>query len=157
LASLAAKRDQFDQAMFEQSLVHHKSGLQFLASPDPFSDFRAIRPELILKTLQFARHAFSYIVVDLEDCEHDEQVRVLAASERIILIMRPDFSCVRRTKRYVEYLQRAKVSTDQLRLVVNRVGSPKSLTTRQIEDVLGIAVDYQFAEEAEPVNESVNL
>jgi Flp pilus assembly CpaE family ATPase len=157
LASLAAKKEQLDQSMFEQSLVKHECGMQILTSPEPFSDFRSIRPELILKVVQLARQSFGYIVVDLEDCEHDEQIRVLAASERIVLVVRPDFVSVHRARKCLEFLTRAKVAREHVSPVVNRVGQPKALGINLIEDVLGMHVASRLPDEPDAVNVSVNL
>jgi pilus assembly protein CpaE len=157
LASLAAKNDQFDLAMFEQSLIKHDSGIHLLASPEMFSDFRTIRRELIPRVVQFARHVFSHVVVDLEDCEHDEQLRILAASERVIHVVRSDFISVHRARKLCEFLSRAKMPRDHVTLVANRLGTPKALTARQIEEALGMSVHHRFPDEPEAVNASVNL
>jgi pilus assembly protein CpaE len=55
LLSLAGKMDQLDRTMFDHSLVKHESGVHLLASPEPYSDYRQIRPELIQKIVQLAR------------------------------------------------------------------------------------------------------
>src|SRR5262249_1978876 len=104
LLSLAGKAHQLDRAMFDQSLGKHECGIQLLASPDLFSDYRQISPNLIQQVVQFALASFSNVVVDLEDMEHPEQVRTLAASDRIIVPLRLDFVALQRTKKCIEHL-----------------------------------------------------
>src|SRR5262249_7855613 len=154
LADLAAKKDHFDLAMFEQSLVKHDSGVSLLASPEPFSDFRTIRPDVILRVVQFARHAFTHVVLDLEDCEHDEQLRVLAASERIVHVVRPDFVSIRRARKLHEFLSRAKVPRDHVTVVANRLGGPKSLDGNMIAEGLGMPVEHLLPDDPDAVNRS---
>lgn len=157
LASLAAKNEKLDLAMFEQSLIKHDSGVSLLASPEPFSDFHSLHAELIPRVVRFARHTFTHVVIDLEDRDHEEPLRVLAASDRIVHVVRPDFASVHRARKLHEFLSRAKVSRDHVTLVANRVGSPKSLDERMIEEGLGMPVEYQIPEDPDAVNRSVNL
>jgi Flp pilus assembly CpaE family ATPase len=96
-------------------------------------------------------------VVDLEDCEHPGQVQTLAASDGIVLIMRPDILSLYRTKKCVEFLQQSNVQRDRLYLVVNRVGQPKQITLSQIESTLGIPIAARLPDDPAAVNCSVNL
>jgi hypothetical protein len=49
LLSLACKTEQLDPTMLDQSLFKHDCGVHLLASGEPFSDWRLIRPELVHK------------------------------------------------------------------------------------------------------------
>jgi pilus assembly protein CpaE len=157
LLSLAGKLDQLDRIMFEHSLVRHDSGIHLLASPEPFTDYRQIRPELIQKIVQLARAAYSTVVADLEDCEHLDQVRTLAASDKIIVPFRLDFISLVRTKKFLNHLTSSNVSKAHITLVANRTGQPKELTLTQVEEALGIPVRYQISDDAVAFNEAINL
>jgi pilus assembly protein CpaE len=157
LADLAAKNDHFDLAMFEQALVKHEAGFGVLASPEPFSDYRAIRTQLIRRVVQFACHLFTDVIIDLEDCDHDEQLRVLASSEHAVHIVRPDFVSVRRGRKLYEFLSRAKVPPDRVTTVVNRMGGAKALDEKMVEDGLAARVAHFLPEDADTVNQCVNL
>jgi pilus assembly protein CpaE len=157
LLSLANKLEHLDRTMLEQSLVRHECGIHLLASPEPFSDYRQIRPELIQKIVQLARSMFSTVVVDLEDCEHLDQVRTLAASDQIILVLRPDFVSLVRTKKLVSYLIAANVAKEHIVLVANRTGHSRELPSAQVEGALGMPIHHQVSEDPAAVNESINL
>jgi pilus assembly protein CpaE len=157
LADLVTKTDHFDLTMFGQSLIKHDSGVSLLASPELFSDFRSMRTGSILRVVQFACHTFTHVVIDLEDCNHDEQLRVLGASEQIVHVVRPDFVSVRRARKLHEFLSRSKISRDHIMLVANRMGSPKSLDKQMIEEGLGMLIDHQLPDDPDAVNRSVNL
>jgi pilus assembly protein CpaE len=157
LQSLAGKSDQLDRTMFEHSLVRHDSGVQLLASPEPFNDYRQIRPELIQKIVQLARATFPTVIADLEDCEHHDQARTLAISDRIVVPMRPDFVSLVRTKKLIHHLLSSGVTRDHVKLVVNRVGRPKELPIGQIEKTLEMPISFQIPDDPVAVNEAINL
>jgi len=157
LMSLASKTEQLDRTMLEHSLIRHNSGIYLLASPDPFSDYRQIKAELIQKIVQVARTAFPTVVVDLEDCQHFDQVRTLASSDRVVVPMRPDFVSLVRTKKLLHHLLGAGVVRDHVRIVVNRTGQPKELAHSQIEKALEMQIRFQLADDVASINEAINL
>lgn len=157
LLSLASKSENLDQTMLEQSLVRHECGVHLLASPEPYSDFRQIRPELVQKVVQLSRALFATVVVDLEDCEHFDQVRTLAGSDRIVVVIRPDFVSLSRTKKLLSYLLSAQVPREHIALVANRVGQAKEIPIAQVEEALGMRVTHRLPDDPAAVNEAINL
>jgi pilus assembly protein CpaE len=157
LLSLAAKASQLDRTMFDQSIIKHESGIHLLASPEPFSNYRQINPQLIQQTVQFARVRFPSVVVELEDMEHSEQVRTLAASDRIIIPLRLDFVALCRTKLWIDYLWQSKVSRERITLVACRVGQPNELPVERMSDVLGLPIKHCIRHDPAAVNAAVNL
>ena len=156
LASFVGKPN-IDVLMFGHSVTPHPSGVKLLASPEPFTDYRQITPELVQRVVQCARYSFRYVIADLEDAEHPEQVRLLGASHQIIIPMRPDLVSLYRTVKCLEYLTRAKVSADHITLVVNRVGQPKELSIGRMAEVLGASIQHQIPEDQAGVNAACNL
>jgi len=157
LLSLAGKTESLDPTMLQQTLVRHDCGVHLLASPEPFSDYRQIRPELVQKIVQLARGLYATVVVDLEDCEHLDQVRTLAASDQIIVVLRPDFVSLVRTKKLLNHLLSSGVSRDHLTLIANRTGHVKELPIAQAEEALGVPVTHRLPDDASAVNEAINL
>jgi pilus assembly protein CpaE len=157
LLSLAAKADQLDRTMLEQSLVRNDCGICLLASPEPFSDYRQIRPELVQKVVQLARASFATVIADLEDCDHVDQVRTLAASDRIVVPLRLDFVSLFRTRKLLSHLTSAGVDHANIILVANRVGQPRELPLRQVQKVLELPVRFQIPDEPTALKESINL
>ena len=157
LSSLATKTQQLDAAMFEQSLIQHDCGVRLLPSPEPFTDYRQCTPQLIQKVVQFARASCAYVVVDLEDVEHAEQVRTLASSDHIIVPVRPDLTSLYRTQKCLDYLARAHVDRDRITVVANRIGQPRELPVTRMAEVLETSIVVQIPDDPAAVNTSVNL
>lgn len=157
LLSLAGKAQQLDRAMFDQSLIKHPCGIHLLASPEPFSDYRQISPQLTQRVLQLARSSFPNVVIDLEDAEHTEQVQTLAQSTHIIIPLRLDFVALHRAAKCIEHLVQAKVARDHITLVANRTGRPKELPLKRVAEVLGLPIEHSIPDAPSAVNASINI
>ena len=157
LLSLAGKLEHLDPTMLQISLVMHECGIHLLASPEPFTDYRQIRPELIQKVVQLSRSAYSTVVVDLEDCDHPDQVRTVAASDQLIVVVRPDFVSLVRTKKLLSHLKATGVGQEHIVLIANRIGQPKELPVPQMEEALGTPIQHQIPDDPAAVNEAINL
>ncbi|MGC3966602.1 MAG: hypothetical protein QM775_04295 [Pirellulales bacterium] len=157
ISSLSGKSDHLDAAMLEQALFKHDCGIHLLAGPDPFSDYKQISRELVQRVLAIIRSRYDHVVVDLEDAEHAEQVRTLAACDRIVIPLRPDYVSLSRTKRYLELLAKAKVATDHVIIVANRTGQPREVPTACMEEILGIPVRHRIPNDPESANTAYNL
>jgi pilus assembly protein CpaE len=157
LLSLANKGDHLDRAMFEQSLIHHDCGIQLLAGPEPFSDFRRISVELTRKVIQYARATCGNVVVDIEDCVHPEQIRTLVEADWLIVLLRCDYVSLYHTKKCLEYLASARAPANNIVLVANRQGQGKEVPVKNIEETLGLSVKYCIPNDPDVVNASINL
>jgi pilus assembly protein CpaE len=156
LASLIGKPN-VDVTMFAHSVTPHSSGVKLLASPEPFTDYRQITPDLVQRIVQCARYSFRHVIVDLEDAEHPEQARLLGASHQIVIPLRPDLVSLYRTVKCLEHLTRAKVSPDHITIVVNRVGQPKALSIDCMAEALGVTIHHQIPDDPAGVNAACNL
>ena len=150
------RAQQFDRAMFDQSLVKHECGVHLLASPEPFSKFRQITSHLIEQVVQFSRARFANVVAELEDMEHAEQVRTLAQADRIVVPLRLDFVALCRTKLCIEHLC-ANVPRERIMLVASCAGQANELPAKRFAEVLGLPVEHQIRYDPAAVNAAVNL
>lgn len=157
MASLAGKSAQLDANLFEQALFKHECGIHLLASPDLFGDYRQITPELVQRIVQLARGAAATVVVDLEDIEHAEQIRVVAACDRVVIPLRPDYVSLYRAKKHLEFLLRSKVTPEQVILVANRIGQPRELPLECMEESLGMKIEHRFPNDPLTANTAYNL
>lgn len=157
ILDLLDKSCDLDQEMFEQSLEVHPSGIRLLAGAEPFAELRSPSPQTMQRILEFARAAFPAAVVDLEDIVHREQIRTLADSDYVVLVLRLDYVSLKRTYQVLQYLDEAGIPRDKLRLVANRCGLPMELGQSKVEKALGMELSQFILDEPGPVNRSINL
>jgi pilus assembly protein CpaE len=142
--------------IFEQALTAHSSGVQLLAAPSSFSDVRPIPMAAVSQIIGLARRSFPITVTDLEDFFHAEQAEVLKQSDRVLFVMRLDYTAVRNARRTFEYLEREGVDGTRFRFVVNQYGRPRELPHAQAEEVLGRSLDYYIPYEPKIAIVSMN-
>jgi pilus assembly protein CpaE len=156
LADLCADATRLDQAMLERSLVRHASGVHLLAPPRTLADVRHVTAVGIRQVLALARSLFPYVVGDLDDCFHEEQVEALRHADVVLLVLRLDFTSLRHARRILEQLEQLGVAREQVRVVVNRYGQPEELPAASAERALGLKIAHYVPDEPKTINRANN-
>jgi pilus assembly protein CpaE len=156
LADICLNVSRLDRAMFEKVLAPHPSGVHLLAAPQVFGSTRLVTTQGICQALTLARRLFSYAVVDLEDCFHEEQVMALRQASAVLLVTRLDFTSLRNVRRVLDHLADVDVPGTRVRLVANRHGQPNELPVPEAEAALGGKLSYFIPEDARTVNGANN-
>jgi len=138
--------------MFERSLVRDKHGVHLLDSPRTFADIAHVNIQGVTKALSLGRQLFPYVVADLDDSFHQEQVETLRQADAILLVLRLDFTSLRNTRRTLEHLDHLGVSRDKVRLVINRHGQPEELPAVKAEQALGMKIFHTIPNDPETIN-----
>lgn len=137
LTDLCRNEKRLDRAMFQKSLSDHASGVRLLAASPHLADARLATVHGVAQILAMARKSFPQVVVDLEDCFHDEQVLLLQQASDILLVCRLDFTSLRKTCQILDYFVKLDIPRSQVQLVVNQYGQPGELPIKDAEDALG--------------------
>jgi pilus assembly protein CpaE len=156
LADLCLNVTRLDRAMFEKMLVRHQSGVHLLGSPQMFGDVRVVTAQGVSQALQLARTHFPCVVVDVEDCFHEEQVVVLRQATGIILVARLDFTSLRNARRILEHLQDVDVPRNLVRIVISRYGQANELPVDEAEEALGEKLNHFIPDDPRTVNGANN-
>jgi pilus assembly protein CpaE len=156
IIDLCANLQKLDRQMFDEALLPHEQGVFLLAAPRRLDDVQQVTSDGVEKILHFARSAFPFVVVDLEDFFHREQFRVLQLSDRILFVYRMDFSALRNTRRTLDYLQKAGIDRDKVQLVANQYGRPKELSLGQVEEALKMKTLHYVPDDPRTVVHSLN-
>jgi pilus assembly protein CpaE len=152
LADLCQNVARLDRVMFERSLTRHASGVHLLAPPRTFDDINYVTADAVRQALTLARGLFPYVVVDLDHSFREEQVQVLRQTDVLLLVLRLDFTCLRNTRRTLDYLTKLGVNSDRVRLVVNRYGQAKEVPAAKAEEALGIKIFHYVPDEPKTIN-----
>jgi pilus assembly protein CpaE len=157
LADLCQNAARMDRTMFERALVRHSSGVSLLAPPRMLADIGLVTAEGIRQALTLARGLFPYVVVDLDHSFREEQTQVLRLANIILVVMRLDFTSLQNTQRTLEYLaNHLGVSSDRIRVVVNRYGQPREVPAFKAEQALGVKIFHYVPEDAKTINRANN-
>lgn len=157
ITDLCHSVEQLDAEMFEAATLKHESGVQLVAAPDAISDIETINSDGVIQVVELARKSFPYVVVDLEDFFHREQLRVLQLSDVVFVVLRLDFSALRNTRRALEYLAQAGIDPDRIQLVASQHGRSRELSPAQVEEALCLKIAHYIPDDSKTALQTVNL
>jgi pilus assembly protein CpaE len=156
MSDLCQNAGRLDRTMFEKMLVRHTSGVFLLGSPQRYVDIRNVTPAGVSQGLEMARTYFPYVVADLEDCFHEEQVVGLRQAAGILLVTRLDFTSLRSARRILEHAQDLEIPLARIQIVVSRFGQPNELPVDEADIALGQKLAYFIPEDPKTVNGANN-
>jgi len=157
IADLCSNATRLDRTMFEKMLVRHSSGVHLLGSPQMFQDIRRVTPSGVAEGLRLAKLYFPFVVIDLEDCFHEEQVVALRQANSILLTTRLDFTSLRNCRRILEHLIDLDMPPARFRVIVSRFGLANELPVDEAEIALGRKITQFIPEDAKTVNAATNV
>ena len=156
LADLCLNPALVDEAMLDKAGVAHSSGVRLLAAPMHFEDIRLMTPRGVQRVLGLARASFPFVVIDQEDCFHEEQVTALRQADTVLLVARLDYTSLRSARRILDHLGQMSIPRERVRVVVNRHGQAKELPKQEVEESLRIKLTHFIPEDPGPVNGANN-
>lgn len=157
IVDLIVKGNLLDAALFRQTLIEHAGHMQILASPPLLSDHGCIGARVVTQILEFARAMFPFVVVDLEDVVHREQICAVRNCDVLLIVLRLDFPCLFRARRMLDYFRQKGIDTAKIHLVANRVvASSMRIQTKAIEG-LGMSFLEYLPEDQAAMIPSVNI
>jgi pilus assembly protein CpaE len=142
--------------MFEKALIQHPCGVFLLASPQLFGGTRVVNAQAVGQALTMGRKLFNHVVVDLEDCFHEEQVLTVRQATVTLLIVRLDFTSLRNARRILEHLNELGIAENRIRLVANRSGQPSELPITEAEAALKVKIAFHVPDDARTINTANN-
>jgi pilus assembly protein CpaE len=132
--------DRIDALLAERAAQPAAERLHVLAGEEPLSTRLHYAPDAIRILLTALRVRYNFIVADVPFSQTAVYDDILRLTQRRVLVMTPTLAAVRATLRLLS----APGTTEQASrpvIVLNRLGSPGSLTRKQVEEALTMKVD----------------
>jgi pilus assembly protein CpaE len=132
--------DRIDALLAERAAQPAAERLHVLAGEEQMSTDVKYAAGAMAKLLAALRRRYNFIVADVPFRRAPMYDELLAQAHQRVLVMSPTLASVRATLRLLSL----PTKTDRAQrpvIVLNRTGSPGSLTRRQVEDALAVKVD----------------
>jgi pilus assembly protein CpaE len=141
---------------FEEYLVQHETGVYVLAAPKDPSEADRINPPDVSRIIQAARAHFDYVVVDTPSALTEIVLAAFEGSERLFIMATLDLPSVRNLGVFLTTLEKLKVPTDNIGLILNKAESDVGIEVGQVEKLFpqGFEAILPYAKE---VSRSINL
>lgn len=136
-------------------LTRHDSGVNLLAAPQFLDEQSVMRPEVIHRLVGVLCATHDFVIIDMEDVFHREQLAAMTLADRLFLTFRIEFPSLVRTRRMLDYF--AANQFDNVQLCANRMPTGSGISKERAESVLRRSIDYLIPEETRPATDAINV
>ncbi len=140
----------------EEYTVAHETGVHVLAAPREPSEADRINAPDITKVLEAVRQRFDYVIVDTPPALAETVLVAFDMSDMLYVMATLDLPSVRNMSVFLSTLDRLKVPTDHVRLILNKAETDVGIDIEQVTKLFpqGFESVLPYAKE---VSRSINL
>ena len=140
----------------EEFTVVHETGVHVLAAPREPSEADRITPPDITRVLEAARQRFDYVIVDTPPALAETVLVAFDMSDMLWVMATLDLPSVRNMSVFLSTLDRLKVPTEHVRLILNKAETDVGIDIDQVTRLFpqGFESVLPYAKE---VSRSINL
>lgn len=156
----ALQREDTDEAdlraHIEEYCITHETGVSVLAAPREPSEADRISPPDVTRILEAVRNRFDYVIVDSPPALTETVLAAFDMSDMLYVMATLDLPSVRNMSVFLSTLDRLKVPTDHVRLILNKAETDVGIDIEQVEKLFpqGFESVLPYAKE---VSRSINL
>ncbi len=134
-----------DADLLAQLVIHHDSGIDLLVAPTRPEEAEHVSAERhhMATLVETLRRMYDYVLVDLDKRLDDHSLDIIAAADRLLVVMTADLSCIKNVRLVLETMTQIGVPDDAVELVLNRSNAYTGIGPRSIEAVLKRTIRYQ--------------
>jgi pilus assembly protein CpaE len=148
--------NRMDESLFVRCLARHRQGLYLLAAPQGHSEGGQVTARGVRRAVNLARRVFDYILIDLDSGCRAHEAQGLLQTDLVLVVLRLDFTSIRRTQQVLKFLRESKIEDNRVRLIASRFRRPHELRVRDVEKVLGRRIAEFVPEDTKRVNAANN-
>jgi len=144
------------QAHIEEYCVQHETGVSVLAAPREPSEADRISPPDVTRILEAVRNRFDYVIVDSPPALAETVLVAFDLSDILYVMATLDLPSVRNMSVFLGTLERLKVPTENVRLILNKAETDVGIDIEQVTKLFpqGFESVLPYAKE---VSRSINL
>ena len=156
----ALQREDTDEddlrAHIEEYTVAHETGVHVLAAPREPSEADRITPPDVTRIIEAVRKQFDYVVVDTPPQLNESVLAAFDLSDMLYVMATLDLPSVRNMSVFLSTLDRLKISTENVKLILNKAESDVGIDIEQVTKLFpqGFQSVLPYAKE---VSRSINL
>ncbi|WP_175775016.1 AAA family ATPase [Burkholderia anthina] len=156
LPQLCAQIERLDGAFLDASVAHVTPTFHVLAGAGDPVKAAEMREDALEWILGVAAPRYDFVIFDVGVSINPLSMVALDRSDQIQLVLQPAMPHVRAGRRLLEILVSLGYSTDQLRLIVNRVTRASERTRTALEEVLGLQAVCTIPDDVDTVREAID-
>ena len=147
-----------DYDVVDSVMNKHTSGVSVLAAPLTGTfDGSTLSRYMVQSILEALREHYEFTVVDTGYANLESTLAAMDYSDSILVVVGMDLPRLRDGKLYLKNLIAANYPKEKIRVVVNRAGNSKEISSAEVETILEFPVTAQIPSDDMLVGSSVNL
>jgi pilus assembly protein CpaE len=156
----ALQREDTDEddlrAHIEEYTVAHETGVHVLAAPRDPSEADRITPPDVTRIVEAVRRNFDYVIVDTPPQLNEQVLAAFDLSDLLYCMATLDLPSVRNMSVFLGTLERLKIPSDNVKLILNKAESDVGIDIAQVTKLFpqGFESVLPYAKE---VSRSINL
>src|SRR5664280_1267991 len=147
-----------DYDVVDSVMNKHSSGVSVLAVPLTGTfDGSTLSRYMVQSILEALREHYEFTVVDTGYANLESTLAAMDYSDLILVVVGMDLPRLRDGKLYLKNLIAANYPKEKIRVVINRAGNSKEISSSEVETILEFPVTAQIPSDDALVGSSVNL
>lgn len=147
-----------DYDVVDSVMNKHSSGVSVLAAPLTGTfDGSTLSRYMVQSILEALREHYEFTVVDTGYANLESTLAAMDYSDLILVVVGMDLPRLRDGKLYLKNLLAANYPKEKMRVVINRAGNSKEISSSEVETILEFPVTAQIPSDDALVGSSVNL
>jgi pilus assembly protein CpaE len=156
LFHLAGDLQRMDSHLLFSSLNRHKNRFYLVGTSGDISDAEKINTENLSRMVELFKHHFDTIVVDLpSDCS-EKSLTVLAAADRIVLVVQQTIPEIRSLQSTIDFFREIHPDDQRLEIVINRFSKASDLGIAELETLVDCPVSGTIASDYKAVAHAID-
>ena len=147
-----------DAGLLASLIETSPSGVDVLAAPYQPTDFDSVSGAGVGQLFQLLREHYDWVVVDLPASFSPAIFAALEQTDRLLLVTTADLPAIRNVTRFLPFLEgmARRPVEGWLRLILNRYNPRDTITPPEIEETVGLGVDWTLRNDYGAVMDSIN-
>lgn len=156
LYDLTQQPGPINDALLDQTLVLHKSGVDVLLAPDEPGLRAGLSDAQVTMVVQALRARYAYIVIDGGSLLDPVCAMLLRLVDRVLVVATPEVPALKNARQTLDYLADQGLLDEQVSLVINRFPSIKGIKLHDIQQHVGHPVRANLPSDGQAVTYAVN-
>ncbi|HMA33501.1 MAG TPA: AAA family ATPase [Chloroflexia bacterium] len=156
VAELAPHHDEIDQAILDNVMVQHPSGVKVLLPPATLDQVELVSTESLVGILEGMRSNFDYVVVDTFHSIEDTTLAIMDFADILLLVTTPEVPALNTVRRFLDSLRNYPHLRHKSQLVVNRHPSKGGVALGEIAESLGLQPIATIPSDGNVVTNAIN-
>ncbi len=155
LADISTQSERLDQMLLDSMVQHLSPTLDLIPSPNTFEKIILIEPERVSELIRIATNFYDYILVDIGTSLDQVGIWVLDHLDELFVVSTPSLPSLRRAGQLLKLWKEFEKPMSRIEIILNRADISASISSSEIEKVIGRPINMRFPSDYQAVQESL--